>query len=272
MGTTTPSATGTSPKTIHIVSHSMLFYWWPVWLTSLIFGVISLVGAHKMVVVPEGTMAVASLDLTDPKLRAEIRGYRDVYVLPEGQRVPLDPRTRTVVQPRLQVASSPRLGVLFVIVLLLVVIITNVPLRGWGSVVAVACFCLALGIFAALGYLDVNINMGGYLFIGGILFTLWLVVLVAFDPQVYLIFTPKQMRVRLERGSPEMVYDTAGMKVQHLRGQLLLHLILGLGAGDLVVRTSGAQTHQFDLPNVLAVGRKAREIQELLRAEHPGSL
>ena len=56
------------------------------------------------------------------------------------------------------------------------------PFADGGRRLLSACFCLALGIFAALGYLDVNINMGGYLFIGGILFTLWLVVLARLRP------------------------------------------------------------------------------------------
>jgi len=41
--------------------------------------------------------------------------------------------------------------------------------------------------------------------------------------------------------------------------------LLGLGSGDLIVRTSGAQTHQFEMPNVLFIGRKVQAIEDLLR-------
>ena len=56
-----------------------------------------------------------------------------------------------------------------------------------------------------------------------------------------------------------------GMTIQKQRSDLFRHWILGLGSGDLIVRTSGAQAHQFDLPNVLSLGRRVREIEELLR-------
>ena len=49
------------------------------------------------------------------------------------------------------------------------------------------------------------------------------------------------------------------------RTDLFRHWILGLGAGDLIVRTSGAQGHQLDFPNVLFVSRRAHEINEMMR-------
>jgi hypothetical protein len=33
------------------------------------------------------------------------------------------------------------------------------------------------------------------------------------------------------------------------------------------VHTSGAQVHTFDLPNVLSLGRRVKEIEELLRSK-----
>ena len=41
--------------------------------------------------------------------------------------------------------------------------------------------------------------------------------------------------------------------------------VLGLGSGDLIVNTSGAAVHHFDLPNVLFVGRKVQLIEDMLR-------
>jgi hypothetical protein len=55
------------------------------------------------------------------------------------------------------------------------------------------------------------------------------------------------------------------MTVQKQRSDLFRHWILGLGSGDLIVRTSGANAHEFHLPNVLFIGRKVKEIEDLLR-------
>jgi len=98
-----------------------------------------------------------------------------------------------------------------------------------------------------------------------VLFAIWLIVFMFFDQQIYMVFTPGQLRVRLEIGGGETAYDTTGMSIQKQRSDLFRHWILGLGSGDLIVRTTGAQVHQFDLPNVLAIGRRVREIEELLR-------
>src|SRR5262249_29329722 len=121
-------------------------------------------------------------------------------------------------------------------------------------------------ILAHLSFLDIRINLGGYVFIASILFVLWLIVFLFFDQQLYMIFTPGQLRVRLEIGEGETAYDTTGMTVQKQRSDLFRHWILGLGSGDLIIRTAGAQAHQFDLPNVLFLGRRVKEIEEMLRS------
>jgi hypothetical protein len=117
----------------------------------------------------------------------------------------------------------------------------------------------------AISWLDIRINLAGYLFISTVLFAIWLIVIFVFDRQIYMIFTPGNVRLQLEIGDGETTYDTAGMTVQKQRSDLFRHWILGLGSGDLIVKTSGAQAHQFDLPNVLGIGRRVRDIEELLR-------
>ena len=87
-----------------------------------------------------------------------------------------------------------------------------------------------------------------------------------FDRQIYMVFTPGQLRVQLEIGDAETAYDTTGMTIQKQRSDLFRHWILGIGSGDLIVRTAGAQGHQFDMPNVLFLGRKVREIEDMLRS------
>ena len=80
-----------------------------------------------------------------------------------------------------------------------------------------------------------------------------------------MIFTPGQFKVCTEIGGGEKVYDTTGMTIEKQRSDLFRHWILGLGSGDLIVNTSGAQAHHFDLPNVLFIGRKVQQIEEMLR-------
>src|SRR5262249_27695669 len=154
-----------------------------------------------------------------------------------------------------------------------VVVITNVPLRGMWSVVVIltiimlsVIFALAgwwERIFSALNLLDIRINMGGYLFIGLFLFAIWLITMLAFDRQIYIVFTPGQFKVCTEIGGGEKVYDTIGLTLERQRSDLFRHLILGLGSGDLVVKTSGAQAHHFDLPNVLFISKKVQMIEDL---------
>ena len=46
----------------------------------------------------------------------------------------------------------------------------------------------------------------------------------------------------------------------------LRHWALGIGSRDLIVTTGGSKPETFDLPNVLFVGGKLKQIEELLRS------
>jgi hypothetical protein len=107
--------------------------------------------------------------------------------------------------------------------------------------------------------------MAGYALISTVLFIIWLVTFTLFDQQLYMIFTPGQLKVRTEIGGGEKAFDTAGMTVEKQRSDLFRHWVLGLGSGDLIVNTSGANAHHFDLGNVLFVGRKVQQIEDMLR-------
>ena len=64
-----------------------------------------------------------------------------------------------------------------------------------------------------------------------------------------------------------MAYDTVGMVVAKRRSDLFRHWLLGFGSGDLVVKTAGAQSQQFEVHNVLSVGKKLQLIQQLLHTQ-----
>lgn len=266
---TPPSATARSefpvnqePREIKIVSHSHLFYWWPVWAVGFLMALLTLIDGHRMVVVP-GNSTVE-------------RGAQDTVKLPAGAKLSdqyvQKEHTDTL---KLHAADKPAHGVIFAITLILVILITNVPLRGLWSVVVIIIVVLGTIIFALAGWwttileifylLDIRINMGGYLFISSLLFLIWLITLLFFDRQTYLVFTPGQLKVCTMIGGGEKAYDTQGMTISKQRSDLFRHWILGIGSGDLIVNTTGAHVEQFDWPNVLFIGTKVHKIERMLR-------
>jgi hypothetical protein len=276
MDTTAQAGTAAAgPKSeIKIVSHSGLFYWWPVWAVGYVMAILTYFSDHFMATVPRntylGVKATGELTFEEPlkglNRKTDQLKKQDILIAPQGKELR---------EPRLHMSQSKNPGVLFCTVLLLVIVITNIPLRGLWSVIVIILIILLSVILALMGvwdtilqhigFLDIRINMAGYVVISTVLLAVWLVAFFLFDQQVYMIFTPGQFRVRQEIGAGEMAHDTTGMTVQKQRSDLFRHWILGLGSGDLIVRTSGAHPMQFDLPNVLFLGRKVKEIEEMLR-------
>jgi hypothetical protein len=112
--------------------------------------------------------------------------------------------------------------------------------------------------------LTIHINLAGYLFISVVLFIFWLLSVLFFDRQIYVVVAPGQVRVRLEVGGGETVYDPTGMVFRKRRSDFFRHLFVGLGSGDLVIRP--AQTKEtIELPNVLAVSKRVKQIEQMLR-------
>jgi hypothetical protein len=260
-------------REILIVSHCGLFYWWPVWLVGFIMGIISLFSGHVLATVPTGTTARPSVFPADPKVQGD--EARDALILPKGKRLHKERADGDEPEkPHLHVSPEKNIGVFFVAVLLIVIAITNIPLRGLWSVIVIVVIGLLVVLFAFLevwniilgwiSILDIRITAGGYFSISVTLFVLWLITMLVFDRQIYIVFTPGQMRVRQEIGDAETTFDTAGITVQKQRSDLFRHWILGLGSGDLIVRTSGASPQEIQMPNVLFIGRKEREIAQLL--------
>jgi hypothetical protein len=273
MVTQTPPAMtqrGTEYQEIKIVSHSNLFYWWPVWAVGFVMALLTWFDGHLMATVPKGTIARRNATITADKTY----DHRDVLIVPEGEKLP-PRRADDPTAPHLHMAQNTSYGVIYAVVLILLIVITNVPLRGMWSVMVIVTVIFLTIIFAlahwwgpildALGKLHIHINAAGYLLISSALFVIWLITLLLFDPQIYMVFTPGQLRVRQEIGGGEAAYDTAGMVIQKQRNDLFRHWILGLGSGDLIVNTSGATAHHFDLPNVLFVGYKVHQIEDMLR-------
>ena len=255
---------GAHPRQVTVVAHTMIFYWWPVWAAGLLMAGLSWWSGQYMAIVPAGTHAVAGID-----------GGGEALVLPAGAHLPLDSGTGKPREPSLRVASRSGYGVVFVVVLLLVIFITNVPIRGLWSVVVVLLVLMTTIILALLDLWDnildaaahahVYINAFGYLAISLPLLAFWLVVVLFFDRRTYMIFAPGQLLVRQDIGSGEVTYDTMGMVVAKRRSDLFRHWLLGFGSGDLLVKTAGAQSQQIEMHNVLSVGSKLNLIQDMLQ-------
>jgi hypothetical protein len=275
MSTTAPPAIApatTERNELKVVSHSNLFYWWPVWVVGFLMALLTWIDRSLMVTVPPGTKALTTVTAEGEKVKHE------GYVLPEGRKLTReDPKKddSTPLQPRLRMSRSKSYGVIFCVTLLVCIVITNVPLRGmWSVVVIITAIMLSVifalagwweRIFATLHLLDIRINLGGYLFISGILFALWLGTLLLFDQQIYILFTPGQFKVCTEIGGGEKAYDVMGMRLERQKGDLFRHYILGLGSGDLIVKTAGASPEHFDLPNVLFIRKKVQIIEDMIR-------
>jgi hypothetical protein len=252
------------PREVRIVAHSPLFYWWPVWTVGLLVAGMTWLEGHRLAIVPAGTQVVQGFD-----------GDREALVLPAGARLPVDPETGKPRPPTLRVASRSGHGVVFFAVLLLVVLITNVPVRGLWSVVVIVTVLLGTVILALAGWWDdifeaavhshVYINAFGYLAFSLPLLVLWIVVVLFFDNRKFVLFTPGQMLVHQEIGSGEAAFDTTGMVVAKRRSDLFRHWLLGFGSGDLLVKTAGAQAQQLELHNVLFVGNKLKLIQQMVQ-------
>src|SRR5438067_2714369 len=112
-------------REIRIYQHSHLFYWWPVWLFGFVMALWTYVDGHRMAIVPPNT-TVAKAGTT--------------YVLEThgGDTAKLDEAAnRPDHHFPVHVSQNSSLGAFFVIVLLLVITITNAPLRGLWSVIVI---------------------------------------------------------------------------------------------------------------------------------------
>ena len=210
---------------IVIYGHSSLLYWWPVWLMCFIF---------------------AGTTYTE--------GDRSGGVTVTNTNIP---------------------GVVFVTTLLAVAMSSTVLLRGMVSVVAIMALIIAGIALAWLGWwgdilmfldgLEIRINALGYLCIGIPLFVGWVVVLGVYDRMHYVIFDHSQIRYVLEVGDGETVMPSEGTVVEKKRSDVFRHWVLGLGTGDLVIRSGGPNKPTIQLRNVLRIHRKLAVIDQLLR-------
>jgi hypothetical protein len=257
------------PKEVVIISHSPLFYWWPVWTVGFLMAALSYWQGFQMAFVPVGTVAEQKVQLPGRE------GPRDVLIAPEGQSLPAASDSDELKQPRLRTATSNNQGIIWVTTLLIVVVATHVQLRGAWSLVVICFIGFTTILLAVLGLwdpilrtirvIDIHINAFGYLSISLLLFVIWLLMFLVFDPLKYLIFTRGRLRVRKAIGEGEKVFDMRGMVFERHRDDMFRHWFLGFGTADLTVYTTGANPRQIEMPNVFNIGRKLGLINTMLQ-------
>jgi hypothetical protein len=244
---------------IRIYSHSTIFYWWPVWVVGFVMAAITYAEGSRAAIVPGGSVFDEA---------------QHAIVLPAGSAHPgiggseLGDRS----------AQSKNLGVVFTVILLLVVFITNTPLRGLWSGIALLLVVVMTVTFAWLGMwadilahfgrISIHMNMGFYIFFSSLLFVLWAAVVFGFDRMHYWKFRPGQLTYESLFGGGQKSYDTSGMLFEKLRDDPFRHWLLGMGSGDLVIATSGAEHQQIQIPNVLFLDRILVRLQKMV-SERP---
>ncbi len=270
----------TQSREITLISHSMLFYWWPIWLLGFTMALITYFENHRLAILPADTI-VRNLSADDKnpdekttlfamnvKKGAETNSLRDAVT---ASQTPGE--TQNAFPTR--VSQKAWMGPFFCVVLLLTVVITNVPLRGlWSFLVLLMLLVVALLItlvpngwdrlLSTVGHLHIYINMAGYLFIATLVLGLWAISVFIFDQRTYIRITPGRIQVCEHVGASIRAFDSAGLAFEKQRDDLFRHWLLGFFSGDLIVRTAGAERETIRLPNVLWIGWRLEEVQRLL--------
>jgi hypothetical protein len=180
-----------------------------------------------------------------------------------------------IAQPMIHITHFKSVGAIYVVILLLVIAITNITMRGLWTVLLIVSILAVTAIMTVARAWEplfnfisqgrgIYINMAGYVLISTALLILWLANFFFMDRQTYLIFTPGQVRMRLEIGGAETVFDTTGMVVQRERGDLFRHWVLGFGSGDLIIKPVG-MLHPLVFSNVLNVSKIVTGIERMLK-------
>ena len=237
-----PPTADQQPAKVVVISHSPIFYWWPVWAVGFLLAALTYWNGYQVAFVPPGTEGQTQGDVLVTTLR-------------------------------MTPGNDP--GIVWALTLCLVVVVTNIPLRGLVSLVVILVIVFAVIVLALLGLwnpilrvirvIDIHITGYSYLAISLFLFVVWLLAFLFFDRLVYMVFARGQLRVRMAVSQGEMVYDTRGMVVERHRDDLFRHWVLGFGSGDLTVRTGGSNSQVLQLPNVLGINRKLRLVQTMLQ-------
>ena len=219
-------------KELKLISHSQYFYYWPLWMISLIF--------------------------------AALTAYR-------GQTIPIHVPNVGKITTKIIGSPSLGLAYLIVFATVILFTSVNIR-GVWAALVAAVLIILSLvfyvfelwaPILKAIGSVNFFINYDFYLWMGIILFIIWVLVVYIYDRRHYLVFGPTQFTVVEEVGDGEKNFDAVGIVFEKQRDNFFQHWLLGFGSGDLKIITSGGQRHEIYFPNVLFISSKLDDLHRI---------
>lgn len=168
---------------------------------------------------------------------------------------------------------SSAIGLTYLAMLLLLIIFTNVRLRGINSIVALLTVAFITVLLAWLGwwddivlmipYLWVHMNTGFYLVFSTGLLIIWSLMFFVFDRLTFWRVRPGQLTVEHMIGGGAESFDTNGLGFKKLSSDLF-RVLLGFGAGDLKVSLPGERGAVIEIPNVILADSKVRDIEKLI--------
>ena len=163
-------------------------------------------------------------------------------------------------------------GVVFFVLLSLVILVTNVCMRGLASVVVILTTLLAVvllayfkqwdGLLRLAGLAAVHFSLAFYVLFASVLFVMWMAAFFFYDRLTFYRLKPGQLTQEYLLGVGKKSWNTSNMKFEKVRDDPFRHWILGLGAGDLHITT--IQKDTIVIRNVLFLGSKIRKMERLI--------
>jgi hypothetical protein len=270
-----PPAPPPAARELRIYGHSTLFYWWPIWLLGFIFCLVSYFSGGRAVVVSKHAVYIKRDNVKKTEEMIKLKGGK------ENEKLVLSEQYRGGTEEGdifyEHMSPNKTIGVVFLVVLLIIIFVTNVPLRGIASAVFISAVLVITLFFALMGWWDeilayfnrlsVHMNAGFYGFFSVVLFIIWALVTFVFDRMSYWRVTPGQITHEFVFGGGQTSYDTEGIAFKKLRDDLFRHWVLGLGSGDLMMyplSKASAGAEDMSIHNVLFINSKMARIQQLI--------
>ncbi|QVL34084.1 hypothetical protein KIH39_09305 [Telmatocola sphagniphila] len=212
-----------------VVGHSAIFYWWPLWVAGYIMSLLTW-SNHDQVQIGS-------------KMEWFYRG-RD-------------------------------LGVIYTSLLLLLILISSTKIKGMKAalLIAAASFLILFSvhlewwgvILGWFGNQSISLSLGYYLFSSTLLLVVWATSVFFVDRLSFWRFRPGQVTHEFLGGIVNNTYDTQNMTISlNRQDDFFRHWIIGMGSGDLHIRTMGGRGVEMFVTNVLFVGSKMKKIQALI--------
>jgi hypothetical protein len=216
-------------RTVTIISHSNVVYWWPAWLAGFAMALITFAQGRDVAVVPQ---------IVERVHPSNNPGIVFIAIL-VGLVVFTNTKLRGIYSAVTVITAA------FFVVLF--------AWFGWWD-----------SILTFIPQLAARANMGFYLVFSTTLLAVWLLTFFVFDRLTIWRIRPGQMIVEHLIGGQARSYDTNGVVFEKLSQDLFHHVILGLGAGDLTLTTGGANKEVIQISNVLFVSRAMKAIEKLI--------